>query len=148
MALKLHKFEFPLPKNTLKFVSWLIEIGLAVLEEIFKSCLYIFNLLLLSPLRKRARSFIWKKLNPLNSRMFCAKFGWNWPSSSGEEVVNVFLLCSYYLPLTKGTALHLNKIESSLMLYVKFGGTWLGDSEDVNMCKDMDGHWTDRQIKW
>ena len=31
------------------------------------------------------------------------------------------------------------------MLYVKYGGTWLSDYEEVNMWKDMDGHF-DRQI--
>ena len=71
--------------------------------------------MLLSPPRKRARSFIWKKRNLLNPRMFCAKFVCNWPGGFGEEVSNVFALCSYYmyLTLTKGIALHLNKIESS-----------------------------------
>ena len=49
--------------------------------------------------------------------MFCAKFGWNWHSGSGKEdlkkkIVNVFLLFHNYLPLEKGRALHLNKIES------------------------------------
>ena len=39
-----------------------------------------------------------------------------------------------------GMALHLNKLESSSVLYVKYGGTWHGDSEEVNMCKYMDGH--------
>ena len=34
---------------------------------------------------KRAGSFIWTNLNPLHPRMLCAKFGWNWPSGSGEE---------------------------------------------------------------
>ena len=29
--------------------------------------------------------FIWTNLNPLHPRMHCAKFGWNWPSGSGEE---------------------------------------------------------------
>ena len=29
--------------------------------------------------------FIWTNLNPLHPRMLCAKFGWNWPSGSGEE---------------------------------------------------------------
>ena len=33
--------------------------------------------------------FIWTNLNPLHPRMFCAKFGWNWPSGSGEEDENV-----------------------------------------------------------
>ena len=29
--------------------------------------------------------YIWTKLNPLHPRMLCAKFGWNWPSGSGED---------------------------------------------------------------
>ena len=33
--------------------------------------------------------FIWINLNPLHPRMLCAKFGWNWPSGSGEEDENV-----------------------------------------------------------
>ena len=43
-----------------------------------------------------------------------------------------------------GMTLHLNKLGSSSMLYVKYGGTWIGDSEEINICKDMDGH-LDRQ---
>ena len=50
--------------------------------------------------------------------MLCAKFGWNWPSSSGGEdffnFVNVFSLFRNYLPLEKGRALHLNKLEFPL----------------------------------
>ena len=114
------------------FVSCLLESSQAVLEKIFKSCQYIFNLLqyVLSPLWNGARSFIWKHLNP---KMVCAKFGWNWPGGSEEEVVSVFLLCSYYLPLTKGMALRLNKLNCLhlWMLYVKYDGTWLNDSEEV-----------------
>ena len=34
---------------------------------------------------KRVGPFIWTNLNP----MLCAKFGWNWPSGSGEEDENV-----------------------------------------------------------
>ena len=34
--------------------------------------------------------FIWTNLNPLHPRMLCAKFGWNWPSGSGEENKNVY----------------------------------------------------------
>ena len=43
-------------------------------------------------------------------------------------------------------AFHGNKLESFHlgMLYVKYGWTWLGDSEEVEMWKDMDGH-LDRQ---
>ena len=62
--------------------------------------------------------FIWTNLNPLHPRMLCANFGWNWTSGSGEEdfknFVNVFLLFHNYLPLEKGGALHLNKLEFPL----------------------------------
>ena len=41
--------------------------------------------------------------------------GWDWLSGSGEEdflnFVNVFSLFRNYLPLEKGGALHLNKLE-------------------------------------
>ena len=38
---------------------------------------------------ERAWPFIWTNLNPLHPRILCAKFGWNWPSDSGEEDENV-----------------------------------------------------------
>ena len=64
----------------------------------------------------RAGPFIRTNLNPLHARMLCAKFVWNWSSGSGEEdflnFVNVFLLYRNYLPLEKGGALHLHKLES------------------------------------
>ena len=48
--------------------------------------------------------------------MLCAKFGLNCPSGSGEEdflsFVNLFLLFRNYLPLEKGGALNLNKLDS------------------------------------
>ena len=34
---------------------------------------------------KRMWPFIWTNLNSLHPRMCCAKFGWNWPSGSGED---------------------------------------------------------------
>ena len=68
MALNLNKFEFPLPKNTLFGWNWFSGSG-----EDFQKLSIFFQFLLLSPLRKRARSFIWKKLNPFDPRMFCAK---------------------------------------------------------------------------
>ena len=42
----------------------------------------------ISPWRK-TWPVIWTNLNPLHPRMLCAKFGWNWPGGSGEEVENV-----------------------------------------------------------
>ena len=37
---------------------------------------------------------IWIKLNPIEQRMICAKFGWNWPSGSGEE--DILILSMYF----------------------------------------------------
>ena len=45
--------------------------------------------------------------------MLCAKFGRNWLSGSGEEHL-IYSLFLNYLPLEKGGALHLNKLESPL----------------------------------
>ena len=81
--------------------------------------MYFRYFVIISPW-KRVGPFIWTNLNPLYPRMFCAKFGWNWPSGSGEEdffnFINVFsLFHNYmYLPLEEGGALHLNKFESPL----------------------------------
>ena len=67
---------------------------------------------------KRAGPFIWTNLNPLYPRMPCAKFSWNWLSGSGEEdfeiLVNIFSIFHNYLPLEKGGALRLKKLESPL----------------------------------
>ena len=57
-------------------------------EDFLISAIY-FRYFLIIYYLKRAWSFIWTNLNPLNSRMLCAKFGWNWPSGSGEEDENV-----------------------------------------------------------
>ena len=67
----------------------LVEIGLVVLEKtIFKiSSIYFCYFLIISPW-KRAWHFIWRNLNPLHQRMLYAKFSWNWPSGSWEEVEN------------------------------------------------------------
>ena len=50
--------------------------------------MYFRYFVIISPW-KRAGPFIWTNLNPLDPRMLCAKFGWNWPSGSGEEDENV-----------------------------------------------------------
>ena len=57
-------------------------------EDFLISSMYFRYFVLISPW-KRARPFIWTNLNLLHPRMLCAKFGWNWPSGSGEEVENV-----------------------------------------------------------
>ena len=62
--------------------------------------------------------FIWSNLNPLHPTMLCAKFGWYGPAVLEKKIlnfVNVFWnsLFRNYLPLEKGKALDLNKLESS-----------------------------------
>ena len=57
-------------------------------EDFLISSMYFRYFLIISPW-KRAGPFIWTNLNLLHPRMLCAKFGWNWPSSSGEEDENV-----------------------------------------------------------
>ena len=50
--------------------------------------MYFCYFIIISPW-KRAGLFIWTNLNPLNPRTLWAKFGWNWPSGSGEEDENM-----------------------------------------------------------
>ena len=57
-------------------------------EDFLILSMYFLYFVIISPW-KRAWPFIWTNLNPLHPRMLCAKFGWNWPSSSGEEDENV-----------------------------------------------------------
>ena len=84
-------------------------------EDFLFSSMY-FRYFVIISLWKKAGPFFWTNMNPLHPRMLCAKFGWNWPSGSGEEdflsFVNLFSLFLSYLPLGKGGALHLNKFDS------------------------------------
>ena len=50
--------------------------------------MYFRYFVIISPW-KRAWPFIWTHLNPVHLRMFCAKFGWNWPRGFAEEDENV-----------------------------------------------------------
>ena len=66
------------------------EIGPVVLEKKifrFRQCFFHY-FVIISPW-KRAGPYFWTTLNPLYPRMLCAKFGWNWPSGSGEKDENV-----------------------------------------------------------
>ena len=57
-------------------------------EDFLISSMYFHYFVIIYPW-KRAGSFIWTNLNPLHPKMLCTKFGWNWPSGSGEEDENV-----------------------------------------------------------
>ena len=67
-------------------VRKLIEIGSVALEKrnFLISWMYFCYFVIISPW-KRTGPFIWINLNSHHPRMLCAKFGWNWPSGSGEE---------------------------------------------------------------
>ena len=63
-------------------------------EDFLISSMYFHYFVIISPW-KRVGPFIWTNLNSLHPRMLCAKFGWNWPSGSGEEDENVKSLHTY-----------------------------------------------------
>ena len=57
--------------------------------------------------------------------MLCIKFGYNWPSGSGE-VVNIFLHCyAIVLSFEEGLTLHLNKLEVSCAMFGLKLAWWL-----------------------
>ena len=111
-ALHLNKLESPSPKNYLCQVDWNWPSGSGE-KDFLNLSMYFRNFVIISPW-KRARLFIWANLNPLQPKMNYAKFGWNWLRGSGEDFwkfVNVNSIFPYYLPLEKGGALLLNKLE-------------------------------------
>ena len=57
-------------------------------EDFWMSSMYFHYFIIISPWR-RVGPFIWTNFNPLHPGILCAKFGWNWPSGSGEEDENV-----------------------------------------------------------
>ena len=76
------------------------KIGSVVLEEnIFKiSSIYFSNFVIIS-LGKRCGPSIWENLNSFHPRMLFAKFGWNWPSGSGEIFFLIWSLYFYYFEI-------------------------------------------------
>ena len=81
-ALHLNKLESPSPMDALCQV-WL------KLAQWFRILLmYYCYFLIISP-KKRVDPSFEKNVNPLHPRMLCVKFGWDWPSGSGEEDENV-----------------------------------------------------------
>ena len=111
----------------------------------------IFSYFVTISLLKRAWPFIWTNLNRRNSRMLCAKFGWNFALAGLEKKILRFRQCicirySVNLPLEEGVILHLNKLESSLpkdAKCAKFCWNWpSGSGEEGENMKNIqtDGH--------
>ena len=147
IALKLNKFEFPLTKNTLCH-AWL-KLARRFWRR-FSKVVYIFSICCYYlPLEKGQGPPFEINLIPLTQ-------GCSVPSlvEIGPVVLEMKSPDSMYfyfvaiIPLwqrawsfiwTNFNHLYLG------MRYVKYGKTWLGDFEEVNVWKDMDGH-LDRQI--
>ena len=87
MVLDLKKLESPSSKDACAKIGWYWLSGSRE-EDFLILSMYFRYLVIFSPW-KRVGPFIWTNLNPLHPRMLCAKFGWNWPSGSGEEDENV-----------------------------------------------------------
>ena len=85
-ALHLNKLETPSPKCTLCHI-WL-KLAQCFWRRGFYNILNIFLLFRNYSPWKRSGPFIWTKFNTLHPKMLCAKFSWNWPSGSWEEVEN------------------------------------------------------------
>ena len=114
-ALHLNKIKFSSPNDEWcqvwsKLAKWFWRRSIFFISSMFFRYFVIFSSW------KRTRPFIWINLIPLHPKMLCVKFGWNWPSGSGEDFfknfVKVFMLFRKYLPLENGGALHINKFES------------------------------------
>ena len=67
-------------------------------KDFLISSMYIHYFIIISPW-KRAGPFIWTNLNSLYLGICCATFGWNWPSSSGEEDFLKLSFYFYYFPI-------------------------------------------------
>ena len=67
------------------FVTSLVEIGPWFWRRRFLKFVNVFSLFCNYLPLEKVGLFIWTNLNSIHQRMHCAKFGWNWPSCSGED---------------------------------------------------------------
>ena len=88
---------------------------------------------------KRTWPFIWKILNSLHSKMLFAKFGWNWPSGSGDFKISLmhfryFIIISIWKWAWPFICTNLNPHDLR-MLCAKFYWNWPSGSgeEDENV---------------
>ena len=58
-------------------------------KKIFQNFVIVFSLFHYPPPPEKVRLFLWTNLNSLHTRMLCAKFGWNWPTDSGEDFLKL-----------------------------------------------------------
>ena len=86
-ALHFNKLESLTPKELCAKFGWNWPSGSGEKDFLILS-MYFLRFLKYLPMEKGG-PFIWTNLNPLHPMMLCAKFGWNWPSGSGQKDENV-----------------------------------------------------------
>ena len=133
MTPHLKRLKIPLTRNALCHVWLKWPCGSA--EDFWKMLsMYFRYFFIISPL-KRAWPFIWTNVNPLYPSMLCAKFGWNWPYGSREDLFK-YCECIFSISLLSP---HGKRRDPSFeqinplyprMLCAKFGWNWLCDSEN------------------
>ena len=78
---------------------------------------------------------IWSNLNPLYPRMLCAKFGWNWPSGSGEKD---FLISSMYFRYFIIISPWKRRGPSLEQIWIPFTQGWFVPSSSLTQIDSMD----------
>ena len=134
------------------FVLSLVEIGTVVLEKIFKNFVSVYLLFRTYPPLEKDRALHLNKLeSPSPKDALCLV----WLKMAQRFLrrrfffINVFLLFSNYLPLEKGRALHLKKLESpSPKNLVEIGPVVL--EEKMKNVKSLRQQWRQwlRQRQW
>ena len=61
-----------------------LKFSLCFSRRFWISSMHFHFFVIISPW-KMVGPFIWTNWNPLQPRLLCAKFGWNWPIGPGEE---------------------------------------------------------------
>ena len=109
-------------------MSSLVEIGSVVLEKTLFKFRQRFSLFHNYFSLEKERALHMNKMESLHPRMHCGKFGWKWPSGSGED----FFANLSLSPLGKGQDpafiwTNLNLLHPN-MHCVRFGWYWLSGS--------------------
>ena len=133
MVLHLNKLESSLPKDTLCHI-WL------KLAELFWRFFKFSLFPNYTPLEKGP-----VHLNSLHPKMLCAKFGWNWPSGSGEEDFQILSMhFRYFIIISPWKRAWLFFWKNLNSLCAKFGWNWsIGLEKMMKMWKVYDN---DEQI--
>ena len=113
-------------------------------EDFLISSVYFHYFVIISPWT-RVRPFIWTKLNRLHPTMHCASLVEIGPVVLEKKIFKISSMYNY-LPLEKGRALHLNKLDSlqPRILCAKFGWNWPSGSREEENVKSL----RQRQHQW